>query len=276
MLLYALSVRWPAVKIAFNASINALAVTCALPVYGALVSGSSVVSPRGALAAVVALLVAELVTHFCVILVVGITQGKWSSIRSAPVWLMLLLESGLDIALGLAAVYVYWSSVTSGIILLLLAIAMGTQYTLYGRLRLRHERLQKLYEFERSLASMVESDQVVAAVLSEALKLLGAEFAQLVVSDEVDGADGMTYTLRAGETAPSGVRGPHPLVDRMGTTITELLVPAGTGDPELRSALEACGFRDAIALALRAYGAEIYVADQVLEDLGLGGPPLDN
>lgn len=33
---------------------------------------------------------------------------------------------------------------------------------------------------------------------------------------------------------------------------------------------------DAIALALRAYGAEIYVADQVLEDLGLGGPPLDN
>lgn len=33
---------------------------------------------------------------------------------------------------------------------------------------------------------------------------------------------------------------------------------------------------DAIALALRAYGAEIYVADQVLEDLGLGEPPLDN
>lgn len=33
---------------------------------------------------------------------------------------------------------------------------------------------------------------------------------------------------------------------------------------------------DAIALALRAYGAEIYVADQVLKDLGLGEAPLDN
>jgi bifunctional DNase/RNase len=33
---------------------------------------------------------------------------------------------------------------------------------------------------------------------------------------------------------------------------------------------------DAIALALRAYGAEIYVADQVLVDLGLGEPPVDN
>lgn len=33
---------------------------------------------------------------------------------------------------------------------------------------------------------------------------------------------------------------------------------------------------DAIALALRAYGAEIYIADQVFEDLGLGQPPVDN
>lgn len=33
---------------------------------------------------------------------------------------------------------------------------------------------------------------------------------------------------------------------------------------------------DAIALALRAFGAEIFVAEQVLVDLGLGDPPLDN
>ena len=33
---------------------------------------------------------------------------------------------------------------------------------------------------------------------------------------------------------------------------------------------------DAIALALRSYGAEILVADQVLVDLGLGEPPVDN
>jgi uncharacterized protein len=33
---------------------------------------------------------------------------------------------------------------------------------------------------------------------------------------------------------------------------------------------------DAIALALRAVGAEIYVAEQVLVDLGLGEAPVDN
>lgn len=33
---------------------------------------------------------------------------------------------------------------------------------------------------------------------------------------------------------------------------------------------------DAIALALRAFGAEIYVAEQVMVDLGLGEPPVDN
>ncbi|MDE3204229.1 MAG: bifunctional nuclease family protein [Acidobacteriota bacterium] len=33
---------------------------------------------------------------------------------------------------------------------------------------------------------------------------------------------------------------------------------------------------DAVALALRSYGAEIYVAEQVMVDLGLGAPPLDN
>ncbi len=33
---------------------------------------------------------------------------------------------------------------------------------------------------------------------------------------------------------------------------------------------------DAVALALRSYGAEIYVAEQVMVDLGLGEAPLDN
>lgn len=33
---------------------------------------------------------------------------------------------------------------------------------------------------------------------------------------------------------------------------------------------------DAVALALRSYGAAIYVAEQVFADLGLGEPPVDN
>lgn len=33
---------------------------------------------------------------------------------------------------------------------------------------------------------------------------------------------------------------------------------------------------DAIALALRSFGAEIFVAEQVMTDLGLGEAPLDN
>ncbi|HMC41297.1 MAG TPA: bifunctional nuclease family protein [Acidimicrobiales bacterium] len=33
---------------------------------------------------------------------------------------------------------------------------------------------------------------------------------------------------------------------------------------------------DAIALALRAYGAEIFVSEQVMFDLGLAEPPVDN
>ena len=33
---------------------------------------------------------------------------------------------------------------------------------------------------------------------------------------------------------------------------------------------------DAIALALRAYGCEIFIADQVFADLGLQGHPIDN
>ncbi len=33
---------------------------------------------------------------------------------------------------------------------------------------------------------------------------------------------------------------------------------------------------DAVALALRSYGAEIFVAEQVMIDLGLGEAPIDN
>jgi bifunctional DNase/RNase len=48
------------------------------------------------------------------------------------------------------------------------------------------------------------------------------------------------------------------------------------GDPESPRRVLAARPSDALALALRSFGAEIYAAEQVFVDLGLGEPPADN
>lgn len=245
---YSAYARRDAIKTVLNASSHALAAAFALFVYHAILGGAGVASVTGSLAAVFALLTAEIVSYAAVATVVSLAQGGWFR----PPDLMFLLEVVLDAALGLSAIFVLASSSGSGIVLVGLATLVGVEYVAHGRLRLRHARLRELYEFERSLASMVETDQVISAVLAEAMRLLHSGLAQLVVRDKASGSAGRTYTLRTGNSALRREDGLHPLVEQLGDDASVLLAPFTTRDPELQGALEACGFRDAIVLALEA------------------------
>ncbi len=158
----------------------------------------------------------------------------------------------VKVALALGAVRVLWLSKTAGLAFVVLGSGLAVQFAVHERLRGRHNRLRQLYEFERSLASLVEADQVIGAVLTEALRLLNAGVAQLVLLDRADGSDGVTYTLRSGATSTTNERGAHPLVARFCPDVTEMLVPKDVKDAELRGALLSCGFRDAMVLAIEA------------------------
>lgn len=273
---YSLYSRRPPSKAVFNVALHALAASFALFVYHASLAGSSPISLRGTLAAIAAVCAAEFTTHVGVSTAVSIMLSQWTPFRSRQAWLVLLFAVGTNAALGLGAIQAIWASGTIELIFLGLSIVIAVEYVLHGRLRVRHRRLQQLYEFERSLAALVESDQVIAAVLTEALHLMNTEIAQLVLTEHFDVTECVTYSLGAGASMPTSSSGPHPLIALLGGA-AELLAPRSTPDPALRRALEACGFRDALVLALEvddgAAPAFLVIANRLGGQTVTFGPP---
>jgi diguanylate cyclase (GGDEF)-like protein len=245
---HSLYLRRAAINTAFNTALHGTGALFGVLCYHTLIRSATPLSLQGAWAATAAVAVAELTTHLGVMGVVSVVSGRMTSFRSRQPWLVLAYSIVADAVLGIGWVHVLSANKVVGILFLLVAVALGAQFGVHGRLRQRHARLQQLYEFERSLAGMVESDQVIAAVLSEALRLLNAEVAQIVLGDGLNQQASVTYTMRRDAAAVTSERGLHPLVALMGSAREPLVVPKGTANVELADALDQAGFRDAVAL----------------------------
>ena len=245
---HSLLTRAPIVKSAFNVFLHALSAVIAIACFHAVLGTASVLSARGWVAGIVALLAAMVTTEVAIQVVIAL-DARRLSISGLDMGLTLLLMLVVDTALGFAAVNLLWTSLGGGILFVAVAAAVAVGYVSLGRLRVRHTTLEHLYHFEQMVAGMVESDTVIATVLSEALTLFNAEVAQLVLpgpdADEC-------HTLRMGQSRPVMTQGPHPLADLLGPGTEMILAPRGVQDPAIAEALDESGFRDAIAVRLPA------------------------
>lgn len=242
-------VRQSATKAAFNICLHATAVTAATLAFRTVLGDSKVLSGRGWLAAVTAMLVAEAVTHLSIQLIIALTTGR-SPIEELDQLGMTVVSMVLvDTILGLVAVNLLWASVAGGILFVVVALAIGVEYANHGRLRKRHTTLEQLYHFEQALGGMVESNLVIAAVLGKALTLFNAEIAQLVLPDVTGSSATVCHTLRAGTSVSVTTSGSHAIADLLPPSGT-LLASRTSRDPAILEALAVCGFRDAVALRL--------------------------
>lgn len=242
-------VRRPAMKSLFNVALHAFAVASAAACFEAVLGHGAVLGGQGWLAAGCAVVVAEVVTHFGIQAVIALSTGQVSWESWEQLGTTVVPKVGIVGGLGLAAVYMLWSGWSGGVLFAALAVAAGVGYAAYGRLRARHRHLDQLHRFERALAGLTDSAAVVATVLREALALFHADLVQLVCADA---GTTTAHTLLAGAPRLERSTAPHPLAELALEAHEPLLAPRGTGDPELASALEASGFRDAVAVALPA------------------------
>ncbi len=248
---YSVAIRSLPVKAAFNTAAHAAGASAALLTFHAALGHASALSPAGWLAALAAVLASQTIIYASIRVVISLSTGHVARVDPRELVANFLSVSAVNFTLGLAAVLLLWASPLGGLLFLAVAGAVGVEYASHGRLRVRHRLLAQLYHFERALAGIAEPELVVAAVLREALGLFNAELVELVlVGGEGEGEGTRCYSLRLGESVPARRDGAHPVATLLDAVHTSLLAPAPTRDVPTRSALDACGFRDAIALRL--------------------------
>jgi diguanylate cyclase (GGDEF)-like protein len=244
---YSIAIRSLPVKAAFNTAAHAAGAAAALLTFHAALGRASALSPAGWLAALAAVLASQTIIYASIRVVISLSTGQVARIDPRELVANFLSVSAVNFTLGLAAVLLLWASPLGGLLFLAVAGAVGVEYASHGRLRVRHRLLAQLYHFERALAGIAEPELVVAAVLREALGLFNAELVELVL---VEGEGTRCFSLRLGESLPARRDGAHPVAALLDAVHTSLLAPAPTRDVPTRAALDACGFRDAIALRL--------------------------
>jgi len=260
--------RSPAVKAVFNGALHALAAAIAVVVFDVLVGSSAAVDGRGWLAAIIAIVAAELATVACIQAVIALAARRFAAAKLGEIAVGFAYVVAADATLGLAAVHLLWGGLAGGVIFVAVATVVGIEYATHGRLRRRHTTLEHVYRFEQALAGIVETERVVEAVLSEALVLFNAEVAQLVTLD----SSGTTcQTLRSGDATSATSHDAHALAVLAGRRGGALVASRGARDPDVALALQRSGFRDAIALRLPAEVATsiefLVVADRLGGDL---------
>src|SRR6202012_2761962 len=100
-------------------------------------------------------------------IVIGIASHRFVEDGLAQVLITLPIVFAIDFVLGLAAIEMLWASLGGGVLFIGVAIAVAFAYAAHGRLQTRHRTLNQLYHFEQALAGIVESEQVIVAVLNE-------------------------------------------------------------------------------------------------------------
>ena len=110
----------------------------------------------------------------------------------------------------------------------------------YSELRRRHHDLEQVYRFNQAVEGLVEPDQVIQAVLSEAERgLLRARLAELALR----GPDGDTRYRLVGDggLVRTAEPDPHPMHEAVAVAEGAVLVPIATSDEDLAAAIQTSG-----------------------------------
>jgi diguanylate cyclase (GGDEF)-like protein len=95
------------------------------------------------------------------------------------------LQGGTGVAVcsagGLVAVSLIWANTWGVVLFIAIAVAANLAYRGTMISGQRYANLEKLYEFTRTLGSLVEAHDVIATVLDEARALVSADCAELVI-----------------------------------------------------------------------------------------------
>lgn len=180
-------------KLTFNLCLFALEAALASTVYVLVAGGAEAGSVRAGLAALAAVLCADLASSLAVTAVIRLTTGR---LDREP--LVEAMSSGLvgaiaNTSAGLLAVVLLVHQPAALLLLLVVFLVLVVVYREYAVLGRGHARLELLYRFTRGVADQGDADLVVARVLREARDVMQSGRAELVL---LGGPDRPDRTLR--------------------------------------------------------------------------------
>ncbi len=221
--------RQPLVKIGFNLALFALEAVTAVIVYHAVLGPSSPAAPRGWLAALAATGAAICVAASLVNVALALQARQRplaDSMRAAAIGFLMSVGVAL---LGTMCALLVWYDGRAAFMLTGGAAMLYLLMRVYGALSRRHDDLKAVYAFTSATGAAPALSDTIAVSLREAIRLLRAERAELVLS-AADGAPSQRVALRIDgepETRHIGASGLAELLAVAAAPTAERLIPDG-------------------------------------------------
>jgi diguanylate cyclase (GGDEF)-like protein len=194
------------------------------------------------------------VVDLCLLLVLmAVVDPRW---RRPPLR-SIGLQGGAGVAVcsagGLVAVSLIWANTWGVVLFIAIAVAANLAYRGTMMSGQRYANLEKLYEFTRTLGSLVEAHDVIAMVLDEARTLVSAGRAELVIPlDAPDGQLAVRCTLTGDGPPDIEQRSAFTPIDTIACERGALMFGEGSrADEDVAAAMVERGLREALVAPLQ-------------------------
>lgn len=188
--------RQSVLKVAFNLSQFTLVAALAAIIFHGIVAFGDPLGPAGWLATAIATWTTILLADALITGVIHTAGGKLDLTQSIEVIELSMLGGTINASLGLIAVFVLWNAPQAAWLGLIPPAVMYLGYRGIAMQRIERTRLQAMYEATRELHEAPLIDAALEIAARHAMKLLDAEFAEVVLF--ADETKQVGYSTRVG------------------------------------------------------------------------------
>lgn len=258
--------RQPLEKLLFNMTLQALEAALGATVFFLMPTRGSATLAGDGVAVLVAVLSSSLVAIVAVTVVIRLHSGRWDAHTARA-----FVRTGLVVLLpnccaGLLVAEAIWHSDVSIAPAAVVGVALAAAYRTYVNLRQRHETLEMIYDFARSINTGTTSGHRLSVLLESTREALRCEQAELVLlpANPDESAErrslGPDGRLQTHAVSPGGDDWPVAMV---AAAERHFIASRGTKDPGSLRFLAAHGWRDCLLVPL-------WGTDRVIGVLGVG------
>jgi diguanylate cyclase (GGDEF)-like protein len=246
------------IKLPFNLASFALETTVATVVYRALLAWHPVLSAVGAVAIIAGVLSASIVGTVSVAAVISLHERRLQKAILGEGIRIAMLGALVMSSVGMLASGLIWAEPGLSWLMVVVAALACLCFRGYASLRQRYASLDRLYTFNRSVGTAIETGQATQLLLTKAADLLRAGVGEIILFDE-EGTSGLRSSVVDGrfDTAEVTLDPATSLEHRAAALGSALLVSRFTKDPDLTRRLGRRGVKDAMVVPLRRNGAVV-------------------
>jgi diguanylate cyclase (GGDEF)-like protein len=210
--------RLPAVRLMFNAAVFALGACLAEATFHAISAGASTQDLRSWLAAAVAAVVASAAAVLMITVAVSLSEDRLTLDRIFSSMRTDITVAVANTSVGLCAARLVQNDWRTAVLLVVPVIGMFVTMRAYAAQRVRHGRLEFLYDAARALSGPAGTGEALENMLTRSLEAFRAERAEIIFFSP-DGEEALRTTVdaegRATLLEPLGIDATGPLLEGM-------------------------------------------------------------